>query len=325
MPERLRGWTPIRMSWRGRDPLVDWCYTQGIDFVDPFFDQSVWCCLDEPFRLLFQRHTTLDALADLAAARPGLMPSGLVFHTSRCGSTLVTQMLARLPSVLVMAEPGPLESVLAARSVAPDLSEDQRADWFLWMVSALGQPRRPEHVHYVIKFDAWAVLQLPFIRSLFPDTPAIFLYRDPIEVLVSQAGHRGYHMIPGCLPPELLGLHPAEATSMAPERYMATVLNRLLESVVASPEKGRPTLVHYRQLPGAVTDTIAPLFGIDLGPDGRTVVLEVADQDAKNPSLPWVDDSEDKRRRATDALRLDVRQLVDPLYDDLERLRAAAP
>lgn len=38
----------------------------------------------------------IDALADL---EPGPEPSGFILHMSRCGSTLVTQMLAAVPSI----------------------------------------------------------------------------------------------------------------------------------------------------------------------------------------------------------------------------------
>jgi hypothetical protein len=317
VPHQLAGWTPIGVAGSGLEQLVDWCFTAGVDFLDPFFDQTVDRCLQEPFRLLFRRRTSMAALAQRAEIMPGLRPSGLVFHTSRCGSTLVSQMLAHLPSVLVMAEPGPLGSLLAARSVDASVAEEQQRDWFRAMVAALGQPRRAEHRHFVIKFDAWAVLHLPFIRSAFPDVPAIFITRDPVEVLVSQLGHRGYHMIPGSLPPALLGLRPDQVTSLAPEAYVATVLARLLESVLSVPAGDRPALIDYRQLPGAVIDTIGPLFSIEIGTDERARLLDVASRDAKNPCVGWAGDTEAKRLRATDRLRAEVERLVQPLYESL--------
>ena len=42
----LQGWTPIRVAQHGstNEPFVDWCLTAGVDFVDPFFDQTVEEC-----------------------------------------------------------------------------------------------------------------------------------------------------------------------------------------------------------------------------------------------------------------------------------------
>ena len=43
-------------------------------------------------------------LLDQAAAEPGIDPTGFIFHLARCGSTLVSQMLAALPEHIVLSE-----------------------------------------------------------------------------------------------------------------------------------------------------------------------------------------------------------------------------
>ena len=50
---------------------------------------------------------------------------------------------------------------------------------------------------YFVKFDSWNTLDLALIRRAFPDVPWIFLYRDPVEVIVSHMRQRGSQMIPG--------------------------------------------------------------------------------------------------------------------------------
>lgn len=318
-PDQLAGWTPIRLQRTDAEPVVDWCYTQGEQFDDPFFDQTVARCLQRPVRMLFRRQTPMATLGQVAEAGDALPLAGLVFHSSRCGSTLVSQMLAHLSSTLVMAEPGPLQSVLEAPSTDPAFSEDQVLDWLRWMVAVLGQRRRPEQRHLVIKLDAWAVLYHPLLSRAFPETPRIFLYRDPIEVLVSQLSHRGYHMIPGCLPPSLLGLFPADATRLAPEDYMACVLGALFEAAAGSTGS---MLVAYPELPDAVTRRIAPYFGLDIEPDDLARLEQTAGRDAKNPAIPFVSDGAVKQGRATDALRAAVERWVRPHYQALEAHRA---
>lgn len=125
----LDGWTPIRVHWRD-EPVVEWCWTDDLPFADPFFVQTIERALRSPFSLLFRRETPIGELDEL---EPGLEPNGFVFHVSRCGSTLVSGMLASSPRHLVLSEPLPVDHVLRARA-----SDDERVKWLRWMVSALG-------------------------------------------------------------------------------------------------------------------------------------------------------------------------------------------
>jgi hypothetical protein len=52
------------------------------------------------------------------------------------------------------------------------------------MVAALGQARAGE-TRLFLKLDCWHMRDLPLFRRAFPNTPWVFLYRDPVEVLVS--------------------------------------------------------------------------------------------------------------------------------------------
>jgi hypothetical protein len=313
------GWTPIGFAWRDGAPVVDWCHTEGVRFDDPFFAETVERCLRHPFRLLFRRRTGIAALAAAAELRPGLPPSGFVFHLSRCGSTLVTRMLAARADTHVMSEPGPLEPVLAATSV-PDAV---RVDWVRWLIAALGQPAEAEQRHYVVKLDAWAALDLPLLARAFPDVPFVFLYRDPLEVLVSQSGHRGYHMVPFALAPQRVGLDPAQVAAMSPHEYGAAVLGRIVEAALAFADEDRLLLVDYRELPDAVATRIAPHFGIPVRSGDVDVMRTVVATHAKNPVLPYVDDVARKRAAASDDMREAVARWATPSYTELRRRRAA--
>jgi len=70
---------------------------------------------------------------------------------------------------------------------------------------SLGQ-RRFGETHYFIKLDAWHVRSLALIREAFPQTPWIFVCRDPVEVFVSQLSRPGRLALPGAIDPEALGL-----------------------------------------------------------------------------------------------------------------------
>ncbi len=253
----LAGWSPTDVEWPDGQPVVRWCFTEGVEFTDPFFEQTIDRCHDDPFRLLFWRQTTGDAMAEWAHRSPGLALSGVIFHLSRCGSTLVTQMLGGLRGPSVMSEPPAVDHVLRAQSQCPRLSNDDVARWLRTVVSVLGQPRRRGQTGLVLKLDAWAIRQWPLIRLAFPDTPFIFSHRDPVEVVVSHLGHRGYHMIPGTLPEEIIGISTDEAQRLTPARFLATVLRRLCEAALDGAQLGQLRLVNYDSLPHLTPDVIA--------------------------------------------------------------------
>lgn len=303
-------WLPIRVDAGGPEPVVDWCHAEGVELTDPFFEQTVERALRHPFRLLFRRRTTMDELVETAVEHPGIPPSGFVLHLSRSGSTLVAGMLGALPSTLVLSEPSPLDTVLRTG----------RPEWVRAMVAALGQPRRPGHRHLVVKLDAWALLQLPTLLATFPGVPLALVHRDPVEVLVSHQRRRGWHMVPGSLPPDALGLDP-DPNAIAPEDYLAAVLGALCRAAADHLPDGT-LLVDHRDLPAAVPDRVAPHFGIPCAGPDRQAVLAVAAADAKNPVLPFEDDREAKQRAATPALRAAAERWVAGPYEALVARRA---
>lgn len=316
------GWTPIELGWNGSEPTVDWCLTDGVPFTDPFFDETVERCFREPCRLLFQRATGIDDVGRFVTDHPGLAPAGFVFHMSRCGSTLVAQMLAQSPRHLVLSEARPIDRVLRAGRTTPGVTDDDRCTWLRWIVAAMGQQRDPAQERMFVKFDAWSVIDLPLVRRAFPDVPWMFLYRDPVEVLVSQSGRLGGHVIPGVLPASMLGMTEADVTSSPPAEYQARVLARICRAALDHRDDPRATFVEYRQLPEFVVSGLPGIWSFVLEGDDLERMLVHASRDAKNPAIPFDDDRTRKQALASPALRAVAERWLAPLYDELEQARA---
>ena len=196
MIQKFRNWAPIRIYWREGQPFVDWCYMGSERYTEPFYYLTTEGKLRQPFNVLFRHQTPLEFLGELYEQAPGLAPTGFIFHMSRCGSTLVSQMLASVERNLVISEPPPIDSVLRANIVSTSVTDEQRIEWLKWIVGALGQDRNGEK-YYFIKFDSWSAIDLDLIRRAFPEVPWVFLYRNPVEVIVSHMRLRGAQMIPG--------------------------------------------------------------------------------------------------------------------------------
>jgi hypothetical protein len=315
-----KGWLPIGATWQQAQLYVQWTYFGEQRLREPFFEGSVQRCLFKPFNRLFCYSTPITKLADWLQVHPGLRPDGFIFHMSRCGSTLVSQMLAALAQNVVISEASPIDAVVRARHVRPDLSEEQLALWLAWMIGALGQPRCGGERRYFIKLDCWHTLALPLFRRAFPEVPWVFMYRDPVEVLVSQLRMPGMQMIQGVLGPDLFGIEPSNGW-LKPEDYCARVLASICEPVLQHYASGAAMLVNYQQLPQALWTTIMPHFGVECSDSGRVAMSAAARYDAKTPTFEFTPDIDAKQQEATASVRAVADQRLGDLYRRLEALR----
>ncbi|MGB7924194.1 MAG: sulfotransferase [Pyrinomonadaceae bacterium] len=317
---QLRGWMPVRLYWQQSRPMVDWCYLGTRRFTEPFFEQTIDECLRRPFNLLFRHQTPVEALAQSQEFEPGLSPTGLIFHMSRCGSTLVTQMLASLPQNIVISEAGTIDTVLRANFLNAGVTGEQQLDWLRWMVSALARRRHEQESHLFIKFDSWHTLSMPLILRAFPGVPWIFVCRDPLEVIVSHVRHPSGRMLSGMAETHLLGLDMTAITRMPLEEYCAMVLARICETALRHQRTSAGTIIDYTQLPEAVCSLLPDVFRVAYSASDLETMRHTSLLNAKAPPARFADDTEAKRSETTDAIRQAADKWVGPLYQQLKNL-----
>ena len=319
--EALAGWLPIRAYWRENRPWLDWCYLGTERFREPFFEQTLGVVVRQPFQAVFRHQTSIEFLGEFASRVACPEPTGFIFHMSRCGSTLITQMLAALPCNLVLSEPGPIDWLLRSRLQKESIPAEERMVWFQGLVRALGQKRTPELRHYFIKFHSWHVVELAFIRRAFPNVPWIFVERDPVEVMVSHQRQRGAQMLPGAIDPRFLGLENTEWPTLSRDEFCARALGKICQAVVDQPGVVPDELVHYEELPEAVIARILPWFHVSFAEPELDTMRSAAQFHAKNPKVHFVADRESKQAEATSDLRRWADQWATPAYRRLEDLR----
>jgi hypothetical protein len=319
-------WVPIHVSRQGNQLGIDWAHFGGLRLTDPFFESSIRRALARPFNRMFRFRVALgdflDDFRDGARREEMLAPSGFIFHMSRCGSTLIAQMLAALPHHVVVSEAPPLDAVVQLTHAWRDGADDRHARLLAAMIGAFGRRRHGDERRLFVKLDSWHTLALPLFLRAFPSVPWVFVYRDPVEVLVSQMRERGMQTVPGMLPPGLSGLAYTEGMSGA--EYCARVLETICRAVLDAHGNGHGLLVNYRDLPEAVWTTLLPHFGVASADDDRRVMADAARVDAKRPGLPFTSDTEDKQREATELIRTMAERHLGDVYRHLELLRSAA-
>lgn len=315
----LSEWIPASVLRRDREVLIEWVHF-GKDRLDPSsFEQSVRIAKRRPFNRLFRFLAPVSSLHEATGSAPHLTPAGFVFHMSRCGSTLVSRQLGALFGSVVVSEAGVIDEVLRARLGNPELGEAEQAQWLRSLLAVLGRQANEADGRLFVKFDAWHSLFLPQILRAFPDVPWIFLYRDPLEVLVSLMRRPGLHAVPGMLPGLFQPLEREPLTSR--EDFTAKVLALIVNGAAEHADSGRGLLLNYSDLE-AGTDRIFDHFGISPSADEWQAVREVALQDAKSPHIPFAPDGAAKRASATAAEIAAAEKWIGPAS---RRLDAAWP
>ena len=317
----LEGWIPFRLYFDRAQLMVDWCHLGEESFSEPFFNQTIDSCLRKPFSLLFRHQTPIETLVELNRAKPLPYPSGFIFHMSRCGSTLAAQMLATLSESIVISEAPPLDFAIRAQPKGNAIGIEQRVEWLRGLVNAFGQQRKGKAKHCFIKFDAWHMLDFPVIRRSFPDVPWIFLYRDPIEVLVSQVAQPSAYLLPGFTQRDIP--HVVNASSMPTNLAdnFARTLAKVCEAALHYLGEGGE-LINYRQLPEVVSSSLLKRFGVSCSSDELEKIEQATRQHAKNPFVPFAADSKSKQQKATPEIREAAGKWLYPVYEKLEAARA---
>jgi hypothetical protein len=310
-------WTPAQIRWTAAGPLVDWCHLGDLRFTAPFFEQTVGTAMAHPFNLLFRRSTPLAMLEEISSE---LRPAGLIFHMSRCGSTLLTQMLAALPQNVVLSEPGPLDQALRLPTRLQGVTPDKLIGWLRGMTASLARRRHPEERDLFIKLEGWHVLMLPLIRRAFPGVPWVFLYREPLDVMASLARQRPNQMMFGGLDPALLGVEAAQAAAMSADRYCALVLEQICLAAVAHIRDGG-LLLEYRELPEPALAKLIDHFGLRYGIAELAAMRARAEFNAKQPARRYVDESNERRSAVSEEIGSLAANLLAPLHARLEELR----
>ena len=123
-------------------------------------------------------------------------PKGFVFHESRCGSTLAANALAvtNPESTRVYSESGP--PILALQSCGLHMngaksmcSIDQAALLFRDVIYMMGRTDNRMETNLFFKIQSIGTKTIDVFQKAFPTTPWIFVYRDPVHVMMSQLAY----------------------------------------------------------------------------------------------------------------------------------------
>ncbi|MDP9170511.1 MAG: hypothetical protein M3N54_07840 [Acidobacteriota bacterium] len=211
--EKRVGLIPTSLDESGRK--VVWLDVGRFHFYQGFFDDALRVCGALGHTELEGFVSRLEDLPRVDQCVDSIPPSAFIFHGGRCGSTLLSKVLARSRDHVVFSEAAPHNQIW--NLLPPD--SGMACDLYRRLILNMGRRRLPSYGAHIIKLTSFNVLQASFIRNAFPGVPALFVFRHPAAMLDSY--QRG--------PPKWLGSkHPLvegfETPESAVEAFFAAAL-----------------------------------------------------------------------------------------------------
>lgn len=265
-----------------------------------------------------------------------LQLGGVVFHESRCGSTLTANLLAswRPAQHRVYSEsPPPITALLQLCGENFERCPLENAAQLLQDVMYLmRRSDDPRETHAFFKIQSSGTRMIRVFQAAFPDTPYMFVYRDPIQVIMSYFKDGSKKMAGNCLkhkrspPPRMRQVLDTYGWSKKAEDVCAAHLAAFTESVAESlTDYGTP--VNYRDMPDILFDTVFPQWTPDLPITEEELArmretAGVYSKSGKDKGAPahFAGDSEQKEHMASDAVKEAAAHYMEASYQQLEAL-----
>lgn len=279
----LNNWIPFRLAEENGQAVCRWLYTADIAFTDPFFNDTIVRCKSHAYNSRhFRSSSSPDILSEWAEQANSIAPTAMIFHISRCGSTLISQLLGLQPANIVLSEVPFIDELLRK-----GFSENKMNETLPLVKAAMalyGTRRTDAQQQLFIKTDSWHIHFYKQLRELYPQVPFILLYRRPDEVIRSQQKIRGMQAVQGVLDPAIFGFDKNEIMPLGLDEYMAKVIESYLSAFIEILKKDKLALpVNYKE--GAVTiiNKIAAATGLSIHENEKIAMRERLTFHAKYP------------------------------------------
>jgi hypothetical protein len=297
----LKGWLPVDAVVVDGRPGLWWMEMSGVSLADPFFQQTVERARRDNRR---ERFTEFDVLLQLEKQIESVEPTGFIFHSSRCGSTLVANACRAVSNSIVLSEANAIDKLIARFITDADnpVKESLYSVFLRGVVHALAQRRSENARNLFIKFACCSFAQLERIKRIWPNVPWLFLYRDPVETIVSNMKD---------VPPWLIDNDRRVLTSIIGddrEMSLEELCARTIGSLYATAYNladGNSMLLNYNQLSVPVIASVLKFFKIDLSSEELETIARTSKAYSKQASgtRAFVADIDTKQRLASNLVR----------------------
>jgi hypothetical protein len=304
----LKGWLPVDAVVVDGRPGLWWMEMSDVSLTEPFFQQTVEHAKADG-RGRGEVFTEFDVLLQLEKSLDSVPPTGFIFHSSRCGSTLVANACRAISDSIVLSEAPPIDKLIA-RFITDTADNEVKASLYSvflrGVVHALAQRRTGSEQHLFIKFACCSFAQIERIKRIWPEVPWLFLYRDPIETIVSNLNDVPPWLIDedGRVLASIVGATAVSVARMSLEELCARTIGSLY-STARTIANGNSMLLNYNQLSMPVISSVLEFFEIRPSTKEIEAIARASGVYAKETSTArrFIADSEAKQRLASDVVR----------------------
>lgn len=323
-------WLPVDVKFAASASRVRWRRFNENQISEPLFYRAVSKAASPHEEM----YTELSPLFEAASRLPATELSGIIFHISRCGSTLLANVLRAASSCTVLSEARPIcmffRPDVFAHSVFPAEGHFEARKMFLdAMLRLYAHAGSSSTGKVVLKCYASHTLQVSFILRLFPGVPSVILVRNPEEIIVSNvrkpAGWVRARVRPK-LARRMFGWQDLDPSKMATEEYCARGIGRFCECAHSVFRAGG-CAVDYSQLTNETMYAIGRQFGLTLlSPDSERVRHALTRYSKSSPELgtEFASDVQKKRAAVSPQIRSACAAWALPAYNALLQSARAA-
>lgn len=310
----LHQYLPYKLQQEGGQVFCHWLNAKDIPFTEPFFHETI-SKIKSSFRGKYLNSVSdLEMLKIWAKGMEAIEPTAFIFHISRCGSTLLTQLLSTDEQNIVLSEVPFFDNVLRAPYQPTDISKQEAGMLLKAAFKFYGQKRTGNERHLYVKLDSWHINFYQELRELFPDVPFIMLYRKPNEVLDSHRKLRGMQGVPTVIEPEIFEFTAEDLTVHNLDVYLAKVLERYFDKFLEAAEHDPLSmLLNYNEGGMAMVERIAAFTGIEFNDQQLADMQERSKFHSKFPGQVF---NEDRGQEIPPYL-----EKVMSLYEEAEQKR----
>ena len=160
---------------------------------------------------------------------------------------------------------------------------------------------------------------MPWVSQMFPDTPLFFLYRRPIEILLSHRRQRGLQMVPGRIAEDVLGLDSSFEDPADLDGFCLSVITSFSCLARGHAESGDLRLINYTELPDLVWTRFARMFSISIEGEAIERMRRRSSRHSNRPNEAFSEDTNPEMK----SLECNAGNQAVQTYHALERLRVA--
>jgi hypothetical protein len=314
--EAIEGWIPIKLFNENGERNCRWLYVGNKHFDEPFFDETISACRQLPQNGHLKRSmSSIDVLPAWAESADSIEPTAFIFHVSRCGSTLLSQMLSLQRSNIVLSEVPFFDDLL--RFGKKENCLPQTLPIVKAAIELYSTKRNAAYINLFIKADSWHIHFYEELRTLYPTAPFFFLYRKPDEVIQSQQKKRGMQAIPNLIEANVFGFNKEEIATKPLDEYMGMVIESYLQKFYTILQKDKNCFaLNYHSGAMAMINTIANKTSLQINEKEYLAMKERAGYHAKFPEQVF---SEEKRIEEIPSY---LKKSFE-LYDKIEEIRVS--